>query len=379
MSSWLYYYNRVIEPLAVQFADSFDVSYSQVSKFVSCVTGRPLVNTALIESPLWCRPGTSTDCIEKIELIVCRYAVGLLLISPLGDLIRRRQLILTIIAIAASLTIGLSITENLIVFEALTFLVGVVSVTPMVLLPLAADLAPPERRASAIAVVLSGLTFGILVARVLAGVIAEFISWRVVYFMAIGVQYLVLLGCYLLIPDYPSKSKDLTYWNILWTMGKYSVTEPLVIQASLVNLASSACYTNFWVTLTFLLTGPPYHYSTYVYFPIVVPRTFKYVFKKNCSLVIGLFGLVGMLGVVLGPLVGRLVDHLVPWHASIISVVLLGAFQVIQVGAGGIHISAVIIVAFALDVFRRMLQVSLTTSVFACVAMLLALFKTLTF
>lgn len=73
-----------------------------------------------------------------------------------------------------------------------------------------------------------------------------------------------------------------------------------------------------------------------------------------------------MFGVALGPIVGRLIDHLVPWHASIISVVLLGAIQVIQVGAGGSNISAVIIVAFALDVFRPMLQVSLTTSVFTC-------------
>lgn len=211
---------------------------------------------------------------RKMELIIRRYAVGLLLISPLGDLVRRRQLILIIITIAASLTIGLSITENLVVFEALTFLVGVVSVTPMVLLPLAADLAPPDRRATAISVVLSGLVFGILVARVLAGVIAEFVSWRVVYFMAIGVQYFVLFGCYLLIPDYPSKNKDLTYWDILWTIGKYSVTEPLVIQASIVNMASSACYTNFWVTLTFLLAGPPYHYSTYVHFTRSIPLSF---------------------------------------------------------------------------------------------------------
>lgn len=93
--------------------------------------------------------------------------------------------------------------------------------------------------------------------------------------------------------------------------------------------------------------------------PLIVPNMYLL-----SSLVIGLFGLVGMLGVALGPVVGRLVDKLVPWHASLISVVLLGSIQVVQVAAGGINISAVIIVAFALDVFRQMLQVSLTTSVF---------------
>jgi predicted MFS family arabinose efflux permease len=164
-----------------------------------------------------------------------------------------------------SLTIGLAITNSLAVFEALSFLVGVVSVTPQILLPLAADLAPPERRASALSVVLSGLLFGVLIARVISGVIAEFTSWRVVYYLAIGVQAFVLVGSYLVIPDYPSKNKHLTYWDILWTMAKFAFTEPLLIQASLVNVASSACFSSFWVTLTFLLGGPPYNYSTYDY------------------------------------------------------------------------------------------------------------------
>ena len=190
------------------------------------------------------------------------HATGLVLISPLGDLIRPRQLILCIVALSTSLTIGLAVTRNLIVFEILSYLVGAVTVTPQILLPLAADLAPESKRASAISVVFSGLLFGILLARVLAGIIAEFTSWRVVYFFAVGVQALVLAGSYLVLPDYTSKNKDLTYWNILWTMAKFSVTEPILIQGSLINFASSACLSNFWVTLTFLLDGPPYHYST---------------------------------------------------------------------------------------------------------------------
>ena len=175
---------------------------------------------------------------------------------------RRRQLLLGIITLSTSLSIGLAVTNNLRVFEALSFLVGVSNVTPQILLPLAADLAPEKKRAAAISLVLSGLLFGILLARVLAGIIAEFSSWRVVYYFAVAVQACVLLGSYLILPDYPSKNKDLTYWNILWTMAKFSVTEPILVQACLINLASSACFANYWVTLTFLLGGPPYHYST---------------------------------------------------------------------------------------------------------------------
>lgn len=197
-------------------------------------------------------------------LIQAGYATGLLLISPLGDLVRRRQLLLVLVLLSASLTIPLAITNSLSVFEVFSFLVGVFSVTPQVLLPLAADLAPPEKRASAISIVFSGLLFGVLIARVLAGIIAEYASWRVVYYMAIGVQFAVLGGIYLLIPDYPAKDHggEMTYGKILWTMAKFSVTEPVLIQACLINLASSAVFSNFWVTLTFLLGGDPYNYST---------------------------------------------------------------------------------------------------------------------
>ena len=164
--------------------------------------------------------------------------------------------------LSTSFTIGLAVTKNLHVFEVFSFLVGMTSITPQILLPLTADLAPEKRRASAVSVVLSGLLFGVLMARVIGGIIAEFSSWRMVYYFSLAVQTLVLVGSYFMLPDYPSKNKDLTYWHILWTMGKFAVTEPILIQACLINFASSACFSNFWVTLTFLLDGPPYHYST---------------------------------------------------------------------------------------------------------------------
>lgn len=42
-----------------------------------------------------------------------------------------------------------------------------------VMIPLAADLSPPSRRAQCMAIVLSGLLMGILIARVLSGIIAQ--------------------------------------------------------------------------------------------------------------------------------------------------------------------------------------------------------------
>ncbi|KAF6759133.1 major facilitator superfamily domain-containing protein [Ephemerocybe angulata] len=308
------YYNQ---PLLIQLSHSFNTSYSSVSSIPS--------------------------------LVQAGYATGLLLISPLGDLLPRRPLVLLTVTLSTSLTIPLALTSNLRLFQVLCYLVGISTVTPQILIPLAADLAPPERRAGAISIVLSGLLFGILIARVFSGIIAEFASWRVVYYFAIGVQSLVLVGAYLLLPDYPSKNtgtgaERLTYGKILGSMARYAVTEPVLVQCTLVNLASAAAFGNFWVTLTFLLGGEPYNYST---------------------LVIGLFGLVGMAGVSFGPLVGYIIDKLVPWYASLVAVAGSIIFQVIQTAAGDRSVAAVVLAAFGLDVFRQMLQVSLTTAAFS--------------
>ena len=71
-----------------------------------------------------------------------------------------------------------------------------------------------------------------------------------------------------------------------------------------------------------------------------------------------------MVGVSMAPLVGRVVDGLVPWFASVVATVLSLVFYSIQLGAGGVNIAAVVIACFGIDVFRQTLQVSLTHAVF---------------
>ncbi|KAG1842774.1 major facilitator superfamily domain-containing protein [Suillus subalutaceus] len=300
------------QPILIQLSTSFHVTYDEVARIPT--------------------------------LVQAGFGIGLLFIAPLGDILRRRQLILLLVVFSTTLTIGLAITNNLLVFEIISFLIGLASVSPQILMPLAADLAPPARRGSAISVVLSGYLLGILIARVLSGLVANFTSWRIVYCMSIGVQSIVLGGAYMLLPDYPVKNRDLSYLGIFRSMAKYIVTEPLVSQIMLTTWAASACYTNWWVTLTFLLGGPPYYYST---------------------MIIGLFGLIGMLGVIIVPFFGRLLDRLVPWWSVVVSTVLLLMFQAVQAGAGGINVAAVIISCFGLDVFRQTQSISLSTMMFS--------------
>lgn len=193
--------------------------------------------------------------------------------------------------------LGLCITSDLGVFTAISFITAVTTVTPQLMLPLVGDLAPPNRRAAALSIVVSGLMLGVLVARVLSGTISNFVTWRAVYWMSLGLQYLIFILLWLFMPDYPATNPGMNYFRILWDILLMIPRHPVLVQACLAGLLCSAPFTSFWTTLTFLLAGEPYEYS---------------------SLTIGLFGLIGIAGMLVSPFWARhMTDRFVP-HFSII-------------------------------------------------------------
>ncbi|KAF9557374.1 MFS DHA1 transporter [Agrocybe pediades] len=301
------------QPLLIQMAKTFNVSYERVS----------LVPT----------------------LTQAGYALGLFLICPLGDFIRRRQVVLALTLITTLLTIGLTATKSANIFCGLSFIIGFLNVAPQILIPLVAETAPEDVRGFAFSIVLTGLMFGIMLSRVVSGLIAEWANWRIVYYVATGLQAVVLAGLYFTMPDYPRKfSGRVQYWKIHWSMVVLAVTKPVAVQVILINLGASACFSYYWVTLTFLLGGAPYHYST---------------------LIIGLFGLIGLVGVAAGPLSGRVVDKIRPWHSLLLCTTFLLVFQAVQVVGGGIHVSAVIISGVGQDFFQQIQCVALATYIFS--------------
>ena len=165
------------------------------------------------------------------------------------------------------------------------------------MLPLVGDLAPPNRRAAALSIVVSGLMLGVLVARVLSGTISNFATWRAVYWMSLGLQYLIFILLWLFMPDYPPTNPGMNYFRILWDILLMIPKHPVLVQACLAGMLCSAPFTSFWTTLTFLLAGSPYHYD---------------------SLTIGLFGLIGIAGMLISPGWARkMTDRFVP-HFSIL-------------------------------------------------------------
>lgn len=78
---------------------------------------------------------------------------------------------------------------------------------------------------------------------------------------------------------------------------------------------------------------------------------------------IGLFGLIGFVGVCRTPIYGRVIDRLVPWHVSVAMTIGLFATFSLYWGAAGVTLAAPVLVTLAMDVFRQSQQISLSTRI----------------
>jgi predicted MFS family arabinose efflux permease len=173
------------------------------------------------------------------------------------------------------------------------------------MLPLVAELSTPERRALSISIVGTGPSLAILLARILSGIITNYSGWRNVYWLALGLQACVLSLLSLFMPDYPATNPApvrqiaKTYPKILWSIVTLYPRSPVLVQAALLSFCTFFALTSYWTTLTFLLAGSPYHYS---------------------SSGIGLFGLVGAATMVLGSLYSKYIIQ--PLKQPLLSVII---------------------------------------------------------
>lgn len=219
-------------------------------------------------------------------------AACLLLIMPLADFFPRRRFTLVMVTLATVFWLGLCLTNELAIFNVLTFMSALFTCVVHVVIPLVSELSPPGKRAFNLSIVGIGPTVGVLLARILAGVVAQYTHWRNVYWIGLGVQLSVLMALYLFMPDYRAindKSRReivVTYPRILWSIFVLYWKHPVLVQACLLAFISFVSLTSFWTTLTFLLSESPYNYG---------------------SAVIGLFGLIGAVTLLLGPLFGKFI------------------------------------------------------------------------
>ena len=118
------------------------------------------------------------------------YALGLLFIVPLGDIVNKAKAIPFLMVLCAVGLFTSAFAVNLPMLWIGTILAGLFSVAAQVLIPLATMTVKPEKLARSL-VLMSGLLVGILLSTSLAGLFSNLFHWKVVYVVS-GVLMLLL-------------------------------------------------------------------------------------------------------------------------------------------------------------------------------------------
>jgi predicted MFS family arabinose efflux permease len=215
------------------------------------------------------------------------YAVGILLLAPLGDRYDRRRIILTKAVLLALALLFSAFAPGIHALLVTSLLIGLTATMAQDIVPAAATLAHDAHRGKIVGTVMTGLLLGILLSRVVAGVGAAQFGWRAVYFGAsIGVAAIAFAVWRWLPRFHPTTT--LSYRALFGSMLSLWQRHPALRRAAVAQGLLAVGFSAFWSTLAVMLHAAPFHLG---------------------SAAAGSFGLAGAAGALAAPLAGRLADR----------------------------------------------------------------------
>lgn len=216
------------------------------------------------------------------------YGLGLVLVVPLGDLLNRRRLlgVQSALSAVALVAVALAPTESVLLTGMAA--VGVLAVLTQVLVAYSASLAAPADRGRIVGIVTSGIVIGILLARTVAGTLADLAGWRSVY-VASAAATLAMAGLlYRTLPRHSAPRPRISYLRLIGStfrlFGEVRMLRVRAVLALLIFMALNVLLTS----MVLPLAAPPFSLSTTE---------------------IGLFGLAGAAGALGAARAGRRSDR----------------------------------------------------------------------
>lgn len=271
------------------------------------------------------------------------YALGMFFFIPLGDLQERRKLITNLLGAVVLALLAMAFAPNIIMLELASFTVGLTTVVPQLIVPLAAQLAKPQEQGRVVGLVMSGLFLGILLARFVSGMIGHFFDWRIMYLIAAGVMIILMLLLRTYLPKCEPENSQITYPQVMRSLVTLIIEQPILRKTSFMGGMLFGAFSLFWTTLVFFLKEPPYFYG---------------------SEIAGLFGLVGIVGASIAPYAGRLADKNTPRFVSGVAAgITLLSFMIL--GLSGQHLWGLILGVILLDLGVQSAQIANQTQVYS--------------
>ena len=192
----------------------------------------------------------------SVTLAQSAYALGLLLLVPLGDMLERRSLAMVLMLLAATGQALAGWATQVEVFMLGTLMAGVFSVAAQVLVPMAAALAAPGRSGRNVGTVMTGLLLGILLARSVAGMVSAWGGWQLVY--QGSAVLMVLLACVLRQVLPASQNPQATrYGAVLSSMLHLLKTHAVLRQRTWVSALAFASVSVLFATMALQLAAEP--------------------------------------------------------------------------------------------------------------------------
>ncbi|MCJ7927732.1 MFS transporter [Pantoea vagans] len=217
------------------------------------------------------------------------YALGILLLAPLGDRHDRRTIIFIkgLLLVAALLLCGFS--GGLSALLVASFITGLTATVAQDIVPASAALAPERSRGKTVGTVMTGLLVGILLSRVVSGVVAEYFGWRTMYMIAALAVLLITLTLWRVLPRF-APGTSVSYPRLLLSLVHLWRHHQTLRRAALAQGLLSVAFSAFWSTLALMLSDR-FHLD---------------------SAVAGAFGLAGAAGAMAAPLAGSFADRIGP-------------------------------------------------------------------
>ncbi|EON14349.1 MFS transporter [Pandoraea sp. SD6-2] len=215
------------------------------------------------------------------------YALGILLLVPLGDIIDRRRIVLVKGAILTLALLLAAFAPGIGTLLAASLAIGLTATMAQDIVPAAAALAPESIRGRVVGTVMTGLLLGILLSRVVSGFVAQNFGWRAMYVVAaISVAGFGVVAWRGLPSFHPTT--QMTYRQLIGSVASLWRRHPALRRAAVAQGLLSVGFSAFWSTLAVMLHEAPFHLG---------------------AAAAGAFGLAGAAGALGAPLAGRIADR----------------------------------------------------------------------
>ncbi|RZG47486.1 MFS transporter [Acinetobacter wuhouensis] len=214
------------------------------------------------------------------------YAVGLLFIVPMGDIVNKIKFIPWLMFCTAIGLLLCAFAVNLPMLWIGTIITGLFSVAAQVLIPLATMAVKPEKTGEVVGFLMSGLLVGLLLSTSLAGLLSNLFNWKLIYFVSAGLMLLLAFLLKSRLPHVPTFK--MSYGKIFQSMAVLLKEERRLVYRAVIGGFAFAAMSTLFSTIAVLLTSEPF---------------------KLPDVLVGVVTLIGVFGALSTAQIGKIADR----------------------------------------------------------------------